>query len=109
MALTVHMIGNAHLDPVWLWPWQEGVDEALATFRSAADRCDEYPDFIFSRGEAWQYEQLERIDPDLFERIKTLIKKGQWHVTGGQYLQPDLNGPIAESPRAAIHARPCLL
>lgn len=19
----LHMIGNAHLDPVWLWPWQE--------------------------------------------------------------------------------------
>src|SRR5713226_5098729 len=37
--LTVHMIGNAHLDPVWLWRWQQGADEALATFRSAADRC----------------------------------------------------------------------
>lgn len=97
MTLTVHMIGNAHLDPVWLWPWQEGVDEAIATFRSAADRCDEYPDFIFSRGEAWQYEQLEKLDPDLFARIKLLIERGQWHVTGGQYLQPDLNGPIAES------------
>jgi alpha-mannosidase len=36
------MIGNAHIDPVWLWRWQEGVDEALATFRSAADRCEEY-------------------------------------------------------------------
>ena len=19
-----HMIGNAHIDPVWLWPWSEG-------------------------------------------------------------------------------------
>lgn len=97
MTLTVHMIGNAHLDPVWLWPWQEGVDEAIATFRSAADRCDEYPEFIFSRGEAWQYEQLEKLDPVLFERIKKLVYTGQWHITGGQYLQPDLNGPIGES------------
>ena len=29
---TLHMIGNAHLDPVWLWPWQEGYQEARATF-----------------------------------------------------------------------------
>ena len=29
--LTVHMIGNAHLDPVWLWRRQQGADEALAT------------------------------------------------------------------------------
>ena len=28
--MIVHMIGNAHIDPVWLWRWQEGVDAALA-------------------------------------------------------------------------------
>ena len=50
--MIVHMIGNAHIDPVWLWRWQAGVDEALATFRSAADRCEEYPEFIFTRGES---------------------------------------------------------
>ncbi len=31
----LHMIGNAHLDPVWLWRWQEGFQETKATFRSA--------------------------------------------------------------------------
>jgi hypothetical protein len=30
--LTVHMIGNAHLDPVWLWRWQQGADERLPPF-----------------------------------------------------------------------------
>ena len=37
----VHMIGNAHLDPVWLWTWQDGFSEVLATFRSALDRMNE--------------------------------------------------------------------
>ena len=89
------MIGNAHVDPVWLWPWQAGVDEALATFSSAADRCDEYPEFVFTRGESWLYEQVERIDPNLFGRVRRLVERGQWHVTGGQYLQPDVNLPTA--------------
>src|SRR5690606_41769309 len=35
---TVHMIGQAHLDPVWLWRWTEGRAEALATSQSAVDR-----------------------------------------------------------------------
>ena len=87
------MIGNAHIDPVWLWSWQAGVDEALATFHSAADRCDEYPEFVFTRGESWLYEQVERIDPDLFERVRRLVESGRWHVTGGQYIQPDVNLP----------------
>ena len=27
----VFMIGNAHLDPAWVWSWQEGSSEAKAT------------------------------------------------------------------------------
>ena len=42
------MIGNAHIDPVWLWQWPEGYQEVRATFQSAVDRLDEYPDFIFT-------------------------------------------------------------
>src|SRR5579859_1475978 len=93
--LTIHMIGNAHLDPVWLWRWQQGADEALATFRSAADRCDEYPDFRYTRGEAWLYRLVERLDPALFVRIRCLVERGQWHITGGQVTQPDANLPTA--------------
>ena len=91
MRIVVHMIGNAHIDPVWLWPWQAGVDEALATFRSAADRCDEYPAFVFTRGESWLYRQVERLDSALFARVRQLVAQGQWHITGGQYIQPDGN------------------
>ncbi len=91
--MIVHMIGNSHIDPVWLWTWPAGVDEALATFRAAADRCDEYPEFVFTRGEAWLYRQVQMLDPVLFERVRSLVARGQWHVTGGQVVQPDLNVP----------------
>lgn len=104
--LVVHMIGNAHIDPVWLWPWQAGVDEALATFKSAADRCDEYPAFVFTRGEAWLYDQVEQIDPELFARVKQHVKSGQWHITGGQWIQPDVNLPTWAGLRRQItHGR----
>jgi alpha-mannosidase len=104
--MIVHMIGNAHIDPVWLWRWQAGVDEALASFRSAADRCEEYPEFVYTRGEAWLYQQVERIDPALFERVRRLIETGRWHVTGGQYVQPDVNLPTEMGLRRQIlHGR----
>jgi alpha-mannosidase len=93
--MRVHMIANAHIDPVWLWPWQAGVDEAIATTAAMADRCDEYPDFVFTRGEAWLYKQVEVLHPELFGRVRRLLERGQWHVTGGQYIQPDVNLPTA--------------
>ena len=42
MDKTIKLIGNAHLDPIWLWRWQEGCGEVLQTFRSALDRLKEY-------------------------------------------------------------------
>jgi alpha-mannosidase len=41
----IFLIGNAHIDPVWLWQWQDGYHETHATFRSALDRMHADPDF----------------------------------------------------------------
>jgi alpha-mannosidase len=90
---TIHIILNSHIDPIWLWPWHAGLDEALATCRSACDRIDANPDIVFTRGEAWIYEQIERIDPVLFERIREHVRTGRWEITGGWYIQPDCNLP----------------
>ena len=73
---VVHLIANAHLDPIWLWNWQAGADEALATFRSAVDRCHEYPEFRYTRGEAWLYDWIEKLDPGLFAEVRELVKEG---------------------------------
>ena len=40
----VPLIGTSHIDPAWLWEWQDGYSEVLATFRSALDRMKEFPE-----------------------------------------------------------------
>lgn len=91
--ITVHLVFNAHVDPVWLWPWQAGLDETLATCRSACDRLDAHPELVFTRGEAWIYQQIERLDPRLFQRIVQHVQAGRWEITGGWWIQPDCNAP----------------
>ena len=49
---NIHLLCNAHLDPVWMWQWKEGASEALSTFRTAADLCEEFDTFIQQLG-AW--------------------------------------------------------
>lgn len=100
--ITVHLVGNAHLDPVWLWRWPAGVGEAIATSRSAVDRMDEYPEFIFTRSDMWFHEQIEKLDPELFERICKYVDTGRWQIVGGWYIQPDCNLPIEASFRKHI-------
>jgi alpha-mannosidase len=94
---SVHLLCNSHLDPVWLWEWPEGAGEALSLARTVCDLCDEFEGFVFNRNEVQFYEWIEEYDPDLFERIKQLVKRGQWHLMGGWYLQPDCNMPSGES------------
>jgi len=94
---TVHLVCNAHLDPVWLWEWEEGAAETLSTFRAAAELCREFPDFVFNHNEAVLYRWVEEFEPELFETLRRLVREGRWHIMGGWQLQPDANMPCGES------------
>lgn len=102
----VHMIGNAHIDPVWLWQWPEGYQEVRATFQSAIDRMDEYPDFVFTCDSVLFFQWVEESDPELFERIRERIADGRWQVIGGWWVEPDCNLPSGESfARQALYGQ----
>lgn len=91
------LVSNAHVDPVWLWEWQEGATAAIATFRAAADFCEEFDGYVFCHNEALLYQWIEEYDPSLFVRIQTLVQENKWHIMGGWFLQPDCNLPSGES------------
>ena len=93
----LHLLCNVHLDPVWLWEWEEGAAEALSTFRTAADLCETFDGFVFNHNEALLYQWVEEYEPELFGRIQRLVAVGRWHIMGGWFLQPDCNMPSGES------------
>lgn len=93
---TFHMIGNAHLDPAWMWTWDEGMEAFLATVRSALDRMDEFDDFIFTCSSAAHYRWIEEAEPVLFERVRMRVSEGRWAIVGGWWVQADCNIPSGE-------------
>jgi alpha-mannosidase len=102
----LYMIGNAHLDPVWLWRWPEGCAEAIGTCWAAVELLDVYPGMIFTRGEAVVYRWIEDLDPALFARIRALVRAGRWVIVNGWWLQPDCNLPSGEAfIRQALYGR----
>ena len=94
---TLHLIGNSHIDPVWLWQWPEGYQEIRATFRSALDLMNEYPELIFTCDSAAYYEWIEEIDPSMFAEIQGRVAEGRWEIAGGWWVEPDCNLPSGES------------
>ncbi len=94
---VVHMVGHGHIDPVWLWRWPEGLQEARATFWSAIHRMAEYPDFVFTCDQVALLAWVEQADPVLFEEIRKHVADGRWVNVGGWWVEPDCNLPTGES------------
>ncbi len=94
---VIHLICNAHLDPVWQWRWDEGVAETITTFGIAARLLREFPTFVFNHNEAILYRWVQEYAPALFGEIQRLVGDGRWCISGGWDLQPDVNMPGTES------------
>ena len=92
-----HMIGHGHIDPVWLWPWSEGVSVVHSTFRSALDRMNETPDFTFTASSAQFYQWVADNDPGMLAEIRKRVKEGRWNIVGGWWVEPDMNIPSGEA------------
>ena len=91
------MIGHAHIDPVWLWPWSEGLSVVHSTFRSALDRMHETPGFTFTASSAQFYQWVAENDPAMLAEIRQRVQEGRWSVVGGWWVEPDVNIPSGEA------------
>lgn len=94
---TVRLVGNAHIDMAWLWPWTETVGVVRDTFRTALQLMDEYPNFTYTQSSVRDYEWLRDKYPAEFAEIQKRVKEGRWELVGGMWVEPDLNMPDGES------------
>jgi alpha-mannosidase len=94
---VLHIIGHSHIDAAWLWPWRDGADTVLTTFRSALNRMTETPGFCYSHSSSAHYRWVERADPAMFSEIQQRVREGRWEVVGGWPVEPDCNIPSTES------------
>lgn len=94
---TVRLVGNAHIDMAWLWPWTETVEVVRDTFATALQLMDEYPHFTYTQSSVQDYEWLKDKYPAEFAAIQERVKEGRWELVGGMWVEPDLNMPDGES------------
>jgi alpha-mannosidase len=96
-AYRFHMIGHAHIDPVWLWPWNEGISVVHSTFRSALDRMKESNEVTFVSSSAQFYQWVSENDPEMLQEIRKRVDEGRWNIAGGWWVEPDVNIPCGEA------------
>ncbi|MFG2786030.1 alpha-mannosidase [Streptomyces sp. NPDC048419] len=105
-AHTISGVGHAHIDSAWLWPIRETKRKTSRTFSNVTALADEYEDFIFACSQAQQYEWVRDNYPQVWERIKKSVAKGQWAPVGGMWVESDGNLPGGEAiARQLVHGK----
>jgi alpha-mannosidase len=90
-------IGHAHIDTAWLWPLAETYRKVLRSFSSQLRCMEDYPEYRFACSQAQQYAWIKQRNPDLWERIRAAVERGQFVPVGGSWVEPDCNLPSGES------------
>jgi alpha-mannosidase len=105
-AHRMSAVGHAHIDTAWLWPLRETVRKCARTFSTAVRLMDEYPDYRFACSQAQQYAWMKDRYPDLFERMKEKVARGQFEPVGSMWVEADCNIPSGESlVRQVLHGK----
>lgn len=95
--MNLHLVAQSHIDPVFMWPWNEGLSATLATCAQAVQLLGEYSDLVFTRSDAQVYRWIQRAAPDLLGQIVELARQRRWTPIGGWWTQADTNLPAGES------------
>jgi alpha-mannosidase len=93
----VHLVGHAHLDIAWLWTWEQTKAALRAVCGTAADLLERHDELRFSFSQAALYETVSEEWPELFARVRDLVRAGRWEPLTSTWVEPDLNLPGGES------------
>lgn len=94
---NLYAIAQSHLDACWLWTKLSTIRRAILTFERAVKNIEKYPFFTFSQTSPQYYDWVRRLRPELFEKIKNLVKLSKFEICGGMWVEPDCNIPNGES------------
>lgn len=105
-AHTVSGVGHGHIDTAWLWPLREAIRKCARTFSTALDYMERYPEYVFACSQPQHYLWMKVHYPEIWEKIRAAVKRGQWEPVGSMWVEADCNLPSGESlVRQMLHGK----
>ena len=103
---VLHAFGHAHIDVAWLWPVAETERKVARTAANQLELLSSYGEYVFLQSQAQLYVMLRSRYPDLYDRVRAHVTRGQWNVEGSAWVEPDTNITGGESLiRQFIHGK----
>ncbi|WP_309120469.1 alpha-mannosidase [Paenibacillus sp.] len=89
--------GHSHIDMAWLWRLAHSREKASRTFSTVLHLMKQYPEYRFLHTSPQLYKYLKQDYPEIYAQVKERIASGEWEITGGMWIEPDMNVPNGES------------
>ncbi|PWN26260.1 hypothetical protein BDZ90DRAFT_280786 [Jaminaea rosea] len=93
----VWSLGHTHIDTAWLWPFSATQQKVARSWSTQLDLLERYPEYKFTASSAIQFQWLEQLYPELFERVKKQVEAGRFVPIGGTWVENDANMPSGEA------------
>ncbi len=94
----VYTVATAHLDTSWLWDLETTIMKYIPqTLKKNFALFEAFPDYVFNFEGSYRYELMEEYYPQLFEKLRYYVEKGNWVPTGSSYENGDVNTPSPEA------------
>ena len=94
---SMGLVGHSHIDTAWLWTIAETERKCARTFSSVLNLMEQYPEFVFLQSSPYHADIMRREYPDIFRRLRAMVRAGRWEPNGAMWVEPDCNIPGGEA------------
>ena len=99
---TLFFISNTHLDTQWNWDVKTTINEYVRnTMTENMALMDKYPAFMLNYEGAIKYMWMKEYYPTEYERLKSYVASGRWHVSG---MSVDASDVMVSSAESILHS-----
>ena len=88
---SICVIGHAHMDMNWLWPYSETKIMMHDNMRQAIAFMQQFPDFKMLQSQISLYKYIKKTDAPLFDEMKKYVQEGRFEPVGGMWTEGDCN------------------
>ncbi len=99
---TLFLISNSHLDTQWNWDVKTTINDYVhKTMTENMALMDKYPAFALNYEGAIKYMWMKEYYPTEFDKLRSYVSSGRWHVSG---MSVDANDVMVSSAESILHS-----
>ncbi len=92
----IYLVPHTHYDVAWAFTREEYLQINIHILKEALRIIEQNEDFKFCIEQTYLLEELEKREPELWEKVREKIAEGRIVIVDGEYLMPDMMLPCGE-------------